>query len=109
MYSIIRTVQGQCEDSWTVTAHPLCFEAQAVLQRLCIGLSVLAVPRQAVHFPAQACCPLLQLLALLLQMELRLCDPLTPSSYSQPHIRVQCSHVSRVLAELHAASPKYCS
>ena len=61
-----------------VGAYPLRLKAQAVLQRLRISLSVLAAPRQVVHPCAQACRPLLQLAALLIQMEFRLRTPGTP-------------------------------
>ena len=58
-------------------AHPLCLKAEAVLQRLRIGLSILAAPRQVVHPRAKACRPLLQLAALLIQVELCLRTPAT--------------------------------
>ena len=86
-------------------AHPLCFKAQAVLQRLCISLSVLTAPRQVVHLCAQACCLLLQLVTLLLQMELCLHTPGThpPSNncsvctkwHSRQRILLLSSAVSR--------------
>ena len=62
-------------DGLQAGAHPLCLKAEAVLQRLRVGLGVLAAPRQAGRARAQARRLLLQLPALLLQVELCLYTP----------------------------------
>ena len=62
-------LSGKGSTAYRMQTDPFGFQAEALLQGLHIAFSVLAAPRQHVHLPAQRGRLLLQLLALLLQLQ----------------------------------------